>query len=69
MIVCDICNQTTVSSVEDMRFSETMDKIQDHYMTHSWLRRKLHRLLTLRKRYKLWRIQKKFSTITRTRAT
>ena len=58
MINCEICNETVVSSVEEMKLSDSMNRIQDHYMTHSWLRRKLHRLATLPRRYRLWRVQR-----------
>jgi hypothetical protein len=66
MIVCSICKEMVVSSVEDVRLSETLNRVNAHYMSHSWLRRKWHNLMTLPRMWKLRKFQKETEALWRT---
>jgi hypothetical protein len=73
-IVCSICGEVYYS-MEWSNANVTSMQVawRKHYATHSWLRRKLQRLLEFPDRIRLkrfqWRTRKKFSTTTTTRET
>jgi hypothetical protein len=57
MIVCSICKEMVWSTIDkDTMGHKVVAAINAHYMTHSWLRRKLHSLRMMPKRWKLQRL-------------